>query len=68
MQYYPRFVKKELVDEYLRTFAPDKELFTEFKAQDRKLKNHDLAFAAVSYEERFSYPGYEARLEHQEKD
>ena len=54
MQYYPRFVKKELVDEYLRTLAPDKELFTEFKALDRKFGDHDLAFEKVRYEERFS--------------
>ena len=54
MQYYPRFVKKELVDEYLRTLAPERELFSEFKALDRELGDHDLAFEKVHYEERFS--------------
>lgn len=54
MQYYPRFVKKELIDEYLHDLAPDRELFTEFKEKDRALKDHDRAFREVRYEERFT--------------
>jgi uncharacterized protein YeaO (DUF488 family) len=53
MQYYPRYLKKEMVDEYLHDLAPPRELFTEFKKRDRETKNHDLAFQEVRYEERF---------------
>lgn len=53
MQYYPRFLPKTAIDEYVRALAPDRELFTEFKAKDRKLSDHDKAFAEVRYEERF---------------
>lgn len=53
MQYYPRFLSKELVDEYARTLAPDRALFTEFKAKDRETKDHNGAFEAVNYEARF---------------
>ncbi len=53
MQHYPRFLKKELVDEYVRSLAPEKTLFTEFKAKDRELKDHNRAFAEVNYEARF---------------
>jgi uncharacterized protein YeaO (DUF488 family) len=53
MQYYPRFIKKELVDEYLHSLAPDRELFTDFKALDRKWKDHNRAFREVRYEDRF---------------
>jgi len=53
MQHYPRFVRKELVDEYLRCLAPDKPLFTEFKTLEREIKDHDLAFQTVSYQQRF---------------
>lgn len=57
MQYYPRFVPKEGIDEYLRTLAPDRELFTEFKARARELKDHNRAFAEVEYEKRFQLSG-----------
>lgn len=54
MQFYPRFLKKEMVDEYLHSLAPPLELFAEFKALDRELKDHDRAFREVRYEERFA--------------
>src|SRR5688572_2952026 len=54
MQYYPRFLKKEMIDEYVHTLAPDRVLFTEFKERDRALKDHDAAFAGVDYENRFT--------------
>lgn len=53
MQYYPRFVPKNLVDEYLRSLAPEKELFREFKDHERAIHDHDRAFREVAYEERF---------------
>ena len=54
MQYYPRFLKKEMIDEYVHSLAPDRVLFTEFKEKDRELKDHDAAFATVEYEKRFA--------------
>jgi uncharacterized protein YeaO (DUF488 family) len=53
MRFYPRFLKKEKVDEYIRALAPPKELFAEFKQKDRKLANHNSAFYLVGYEARF---------------
>jgi len=54
MQYYPRFLSKDLVDEYVKALAPDKALFTEFKSLDRSLGSHEDAFQQVRYEERFT--------------
>lgn len=53
MLHYPRFLTKALVDEYLRSLAPDKTLFSEFKNLERSAKDHELAFDSVRYEERF---------------
>ena len=53
MRFYPRFLRKELVDEYDRALAPPAELFAEFKKKDRELKNHNSAFYLVEYEKRF---------------
>ena len=53
MQHYPRFVKKDLIHEYLRVLAPEKGLFTEFKALARQVKDHNRAFAEINYEQRF---------------
>jgi uncharacterized protein YeaO (DUF488 family) len=53
MRYYPRFLKKELRDEFVCTLAPVKELLHDFNAAQRKLGNHNLAFPEVDYELRF---------------
>jgi uncharacterized protein YeaO (DUF488 family) len=53
MRFYPRFLKRDLVDEYVRMLAPPAELFADFKTKDRKLANHNSAFYLVEYEERF---------------
>ena len=53
MQFYPRFLTREKVDEYVRGLAPDKALFTEFKSQERASADHDGAFEAVDYQNRF---------------
>lgn len=53
MLHFPRYVKTEQRDEYLRSLAPPEELFTEFKALERSSGDHDAAFATVAYEERF---------------
>jgi len=57
MQHYPRFLTKEMIDEYIHDLAPQRELFAEFKARDRDMKDHDAAFAAVDYENRFELNG-----------
>ena len=53
MRFYPRFLRKEWVDEYIRALAPPADLFKSFKELDRKLANHNSAFYQVEYEKRF---------------
>lgn len=53
MQFYPRFLSKELVHEYLHELAPERALFLEFKALAREKGDHNAAFAEVGYEDRF---------------
>lgn len=53
MAFYPRGLKKELLDEYRTNLAPDKQLFKEWQAAQEKV-GHEAAFAAVHYEERFT--------------
>ncbi|MEZ0392079.1 MAG: DUF488 family protein [Pseudobdellovibrionaceae bacterium] len=52
MAFYPRGLKKELLDEYRAELAPDRELFKEFKEQQAKV-GHEAAFEKSRYEERF---------------
>lgn len=54
MRHYPRGLRRELVDEYRPELAPDPELFRAFRAaKEAAAGDHDAAFAAVRYEERF---------------
>jgi uncharacterized protein YeaO (DUF488 family) len=53
MHYYPRFIRKDQVDEYLHSLAPARDLLTEFKDADRTGRDHDAAFHSVNYENRF---------------
>lgn len=53
MRYYPRFLKKELRDEFVCDLAPTKELLADFNAAQKRLGNHNASFAAVDYERRF---------------
>lgn len=53
MRFYPRFLKRTMIDEYIHDLAPPAELFADFKAKDRKLKNHNSAFYLSHYEKRF---------------
>lgn len=63
MRFYPRFLRRERVDEYARPLAPDAALFSEFKERQRKLANHNAAFHLVAYEKRFALtPEGEAKL------
>ncbi|RYZ68647.1 MAG: DUF488 family protein [Proteobacteria bacterium] len=53
-RYYPRFLKKKLVDEYYGGLAPTKELLSEFRTREEVVLDHDQAFADVDYESKFS--------------
>src|SRR4051812_7343595 len=60
MRFYPRGLKRELRDEYIRDLSPDTNLFKEFK-KFQKTIGHEAAFKKVNYEKRFhlSFDGYE---------
>jgi uncharacterized protein YeaO (DUF488 family) len=62
MRYYPRFLKKDLRDEYVCSLAPPKELLADFNRAKTKFGDHERAFKAVRYEKRFSLT--EEGLEH----
>lgn len=53
MRFYPRFLKKELRDEFVCELAPVKELLREFNAAQKRLGTHNEAFGEVDYERRF---------------
>ncbi len=53
MRFYPRFLKKELRDEFICELAPTKELLGEFNAVQKRLGTHNEAFGEVDYERRF---------------
>lgn len=59
--YYPRFLKRNLIDDYARELAPTRELLTEFKEAERASGDHDGAFAVIDYESKFnlSKAGYD---------
>jgi uncharacterized protein YeaO (DUF488 family) len=52
MCFYPRGLKKELLDEYRSDLAPDRELFKDFKEFQAKV-GHEAAFENSNYEARF---------------
>jgi uncharacterized protein YeaO (DUF488 family) len=55
MQHYPRGVSKKLIDEYIHSLAPSRELLDDFHAAKERLQgNHNAAFQTVKYEQRFS--------------
>jgi uncharacterized protein YeaO (DUF488 family) len=53
MRFYPRFLRKELRDEFIVDLAPKKELLHDFNAAAKRLGNHNDAFPEVDYENRF---------------
>jgi len=53
MHHYPRGLRRELMDEYLSVLAPQAELLKDFLAHKKRLGNHNAAFVACRYEERF---------------
>lgn len=52
--YYPRFLKRKLVDEYIRELAPTRDLLTEFKASEKETGDHDQGFEAMDYGSKFT--------------
>ena len=54
MRRYPRFVRRELRDEYISEMAPDWKLFEEWLAIKRATDDHEAAFRRSHYEARFS--------------
>lgn len=53
MRFYPRFLRKELRDEFISDLAPTKELLEDFNAAQKLSGDHNRAFADVEYEQRF---------------
>lgn len=53
MRRYPRFVNRNLRDEYLSCMAPEWKLFENWLSAKRRFKDHDGAFGKVKFEERF---------------
>jgi uncharacterized protein YeaO (DUF488 family) len=62
MRFYPRFLKKELRDEFVCDLAPVKELLHDFNQAQKKLGDHNPSFAQVDYENRFDLS--ESGMEH----
>lgn|GEM_PF-720551 len=60
MRRYPRFVARELRDEYLHTMSPDVKLHEAWLGAKRRNHDHNGAFARVQYEHHFtvSDPGW----------
>lgn len=57
MRTYPRQIRKDQRDEYLVDLSPEPALFRDFKEAERRLGDHDAAFAEVDYERRFTLGG-----------
>ena len=60
MRFYPRFLKKQLRDEFICDLAPVKELLHDFNSAQKRLGDHNSAFKEIDYENRFqlSESGY----------
>lgn len=53
MRFYPRFMRKELRDEFIADLAPDRDLLREFNDAQKRLGDHNRAFAEIDYNRRF---------------
>ena len=53
MHLYPRGLRRELVDEFRPELGPPKELFRDFRAATESTGDHETAFVASRYEEKF---------------
>lgn len=54
MRRYPRFVNRQLRDEYLNSMSPVPELHEDWLSAKRKYNDHNGAFARSKFEERFA--------------
>lgn len=52
--YYPRYLKKKLIDEFNPSLAPSRDLLKEFKEKEHEIDDHNRAFDLIEYEEKFS--------------
>ncbi|MEO5969898.1 MAG: hypothetical protein ABIQ95_08220 [Bdellovibrionia bacterium] len=72
MRRYPRFVNRQLRDEYLSCMSPDWKLFESWLSAKRRYKSHNGAFGKVQFELRLDVneEGLEnlARISHMAKD
>ena len=53
MQIYPRFLAKNLIDEYIRSLSPEKVLFSRYRELKNKIGNQNQAFELAGYEREF---------------
>ena len=53
MLQYPRFLAKDLVDEYLQCLSPDRALFSRYREFKKKLNDQNRAFEFAEYESEF---------------
>jgi uncharacterized protein YeaO (DUF488 family) len=51
---YPRALRRELRDAYIKILAPDLKLFLDFRKHLEKTRSHELAFEGSKYERRFT--------------
>jgi hypothetical protein len=54
MRFYPRFLRKELRDEFACDLAPERTLLNDFNKSSKSLGDHNRAFAEVGYLRRFN--------------
>lgn len=59
MAYYPRGMKKTLIDEFRNNLAPDRELFAEWKNYEQRQGHEQKADIGEVFK---SYPRYVQRL------
>ena len=53
-RHYPRFLKRNLLHDYVPLLAPPLSLLKEFKAAEAAMGDHDGAFESIAYESKFS--------------
>jgi uncharacterized protein YeaO (DUF488 family) len=53
MRRYPRFIRRELRDEYLSCLSPQSKLLEDFLTRKRATHNHNAAFTKAGFERRF---------------
>ncbi len=53
MRVYPRFLKRELVSEYVASLAPAAELFADYRARKQASGDQDRSFEGAHYQRRF---------------